>query len=70
MTPAPYSGRDAYSHGGADSTPETYPAHNTQRDVIAEGFGDLTPSEFVAMFCREMGCNPGTDVTRIEFRYL
>lgn len=39
-------------------------------DVFNEGFPDLTPAEFVAMFCGHNGCTPETIVTRIEFRYL
>lgn len=32
-----------------------------------EGFPDLTPEQFVEMFCREMHCTPETIVNRIEF---
>jgi hypothetical protein len=40
-------------------------------DVAAEGFPQLTPEEFVGFFCRtHRGCGPGTEVTRIEWRYL
>ncbi len=39
-------------------------------DVIAEGFPDMTPNEFVLMFCEHMKCTPETTVNRIEFRYL
>lgn len=42
----------------------------TEEDVIAEGFPDMSPSEFVAFFCRAMGCDPQTVVTRIKFEYL
>ena len=43
----------------------------TAADVAAEGFPDWTPAEFVAFFCRtHRGCSPGTEVTRIEWRYL
>lgn len=36
-----------------------------------EGFPDMTPAEFVAMFCAtHKGCTPETDVTRIEFEYV
>lgn len=38
-------------------------------DCIAEGFGHLTPAEFVKMFCRLNGCEPQTIVARIEFKY-
>ena len=40
-------------------------------ECIKEGFPDLTPSEFIDMFCNShKGCLPGTEVTRIEFKYL
>jgi hypothetical protein len=40
-------------------------------DVAAEGFPQWTPEEFVSFFCRtHRGCGPGTEVTRIEWRYL
>ena len=42
----------------------------TADDVIAEGFPNMTPTEFVAMFCRHMRADPGHIVTRIEFVYL
>lgn len=43
----------------------------TPDDVDAEGFPDMTPAEFVAMFCRShKGCRPDSTVTRIEFRYV
>lgn len=39
-------------------------------DVYREGFPNLTPAEFVDMFCRtHKGCTPDTVVTRIEFTY-
>ena len=37
-------------------------------DVSLEGF-DLTPSAFVAMFCRAMKCEPNAEVTRIKFAF-
>jgi hypothetical protein len=43
----------------------------TPADVTAEGFPGWTPAEFVAFFCAShRGCQPGTEVTRIEWRYL
>lgn len=36
-------------------------------EVIAEGFPDLTPAEFVAMLCSKNRCRPDRFVTRIEF---
>ena len=42
----------------------------TAGDVAAEGFPEMTPAEFVSFFCRShRGCDPGTGVTRIEWRY-
>lgn len=40
----------------------------TEANCIAEGFPDLTPAEFVAMFCRNMGCKPDRVVNRVRFR--
>ena len=35
-----------------------------------EGFPEMTPEQFVAMFCAtQKGCTPETIVTRIEFAY-
>lgn len=42
----------------------------TQEDVIAEGFSDLTPAQFVAFFCDFNKCAPDATITRIAFRYL
>ncbi len=39
----------------------------TADDCAREGFPEMTPAEFVAFFCREMRCEPGTIVGRIEF---
>jgi hypothetical protein len=42
----------------------------TAEDVAAEGL-DMTPAEFVSFFTRtHKGCEPGTIVTRIQWRYL
>ena len=41
-----------------------------QADVVREGFPDLDPAGFVAMFCSVMKCKPETLVTRIEFERL
>lgn len=40
------------------------------REARLEGFPQMTPSEFVEMFCRHMKCDPFTIVNRIEFVYL
>jgi len=42
----------------------------TQADVTAEGFPGMTPGEFTAFFCENLGCTPETEVTRVEWRYL
>lgn len=42
----------------------------TQAEVNREGFPEMTPAEFVEMFCKgHRGCKPETVVTRIEYRY-
>lgn len=40
------------------------------RECALEGFGHLTPSEFVRMFCESHDCDFDAEVTRIEFEYL
>jgi hypothetical protein len=35
-----------------------------------EGFPDMTPAEFVEMFCHHNKCEPSGSVTRIAFEYL
>lgn len=43
----------------------------TPEEVTAEGFPDMTPAGFIEFFCRtHRGCEPGTEVTRIGWRYL
>lgn len=40
----------------------------TQEECVREGFPDMTPGEFVEMFCKANGCSPGEPVNRIEFK--
>ncbi len=43
----------------------------TPDDVVREGFPDMTPLQFIEMFCEtHPGCTPATIVNRIEFKYL
>jgi hypothetical protein len=42
----------------------------TQEDCVREGFPEMTPDEFVAMFTRHHNCLPTQTVNRIEFEYL
>lgn len=43
----------------------------TPEECIREGFPDLTPSQFIEMFCAtHKGCTPSTVVHRIAFRHL
>jgi hypothetical protein len=43
----------------------------TAADVAAEGFPGWTAAQFIDFFCAtHRGCGPGTEVTRIEWRYL
>ncbi len=40
----------------------------TKRDVVREGFPNMTPKQFVKMFCdSHKGCKPESEVTRIVF---
>jgi hypothetical protein len=42
----------------------------TAADVIAEGFPQITGEKFVRFFTgTRKGCEPGTVITRIEWRY-
>ena len=41
-----------------------------QEECVKEGFPQLTPAEFVRMFCRKMKCPRWEIVNRIEFEYL
>lgn len=39
-------------------------------ECVREGFSDLSPAQFVSMFCSmHKGCTPETVITRIEFNY-
>jgi hypothetical protein len=43
----------------------------TPEDVAAEGFPRWSPEKFVSFFtATHKGCEPGTVVTRIQWRYL
>lgn len=42
----------------------------TPVECAREGLPDMTPAEFVAMFCAAQKCTPATTVRRIEFRYV
>lgn len=42
----------------------------TAEDVIAEGYPEMTPKEFVAHYLKNQGGLATQEVTRIEFAYL
>ncbi|WP_433603724.1 hypothetical protein ACQPXH_33230 (plasmid) [Nocardia sp. CA-135953] len=43
----------------------------TPDEVVAEGFPEMTPEQFVDFFCgSHRGCTPDSTVTRIQWRYL
>lgn len=42
----------------------------TQDDVVREGFPEMTPADFVKMFCEHHACPPDETVNRIEFEYV
>ena len=43
----------------------------TAADVSAEGFPQMTTAEFISFFCAtHRGCQPRTEITRIQWRYL
>lgn len=39
-------------------------------DCKLEGFPDMSPREFVKMFCAANGCKADTEINRIEFDYV
>lgn len=40
------------------------------REVVLEGFPEMTPAQFVQMFCKtHRGCTPDTLITRLAFDY-
>jgi len=45
------------------------PAHGPD-ECAREGFPELTPAEFVEMFCKANRCGPGATVNRVEFEYV
>jgi hypothetical protein len=47
-----------------------YGQHYQFDEVVKEGFGELTPGEFIEMFCRANHCDSDTLVNRIEFEYV
>lgn len=40
-----------------------------RREVILEGFPEMTPKDFVKMYCLHNKCTPRKRVNRIEFSY-
>ena len=42
----------------------------TQADVIAEGFPEMTPAQFIEMFCRANKCAADITVNCITFKHL
>lgn len=47
-----------------------YDANLRHNEMVREGFPELTPEEFIEMFCRHMRCKRYTIITRIEFRRI
>lgn len=41
----------------------------TAADCILEGFPDMSPAEFIELFCQANNCTRNTTVRRIEFEY-
>ncbi len=40
------------------------------KEVVKEGFPNLSPTEFVDMFCKANKCQPETIVRRMEFEHI
>jgi hypothetical protein len=52
-------------------TREPLSALSSPDECAREGFPELSPSEFVRMFCAtHRGCTPQSQVTRIEFEFV
>lgn len=47
-----------------------YDQSEAMEECAKEGFENLPPKQFVAMFCEHMKCTPDTMVNRIEFKHL
>ncbi len=41
-----------------------------RKECIREGFPEMTPKQFIKMFCNHNQCDPFTVVNRIEFKYV
>lgn len=41
-----------------------------RQEVIKEGYPDMTPHEFVEMYCAHNKCTPDDEVHRMEYEYL
>lgn len=39
-------------------------------ECIREGFPEMSPDDFIEMFCEANRCDPGVTVNRIEYEYL
>ena len=44
--------------------------HGHRAECFREGFLDMTPTEFIDMFCEANRCGYGETVNRIEFEYF
>lgn len=42
----------------------------TDRECVREGFPEMDSIQFTRMFCKEMKCDIGEKVNRIEFKYI
>lgn len=54
----------------ADREPLDAILEDGEVECAAEGFPDLTPAQFVRMFCVANQCKPDQEITRIEFEYI
>ncbi len=45
-------------------------AERRPASTACEGFSDLTPQQFIDLFCQHMGGDPEQEITRIEFKYV
>ncbi len=52
------------------STRKEYLHEITQEECQKEGFPQITPEQFVHLFCKHHKCSSSEEINRIEFEYL
>ena len=50
--------------------PMHYLPEDAQAECRMEGFPNLSPQQFIDMFCKHMKCKPNKVITRVKFHYV